>query len=155
MLLAQHSGGLGSIFGICLEGDCQIGESLIKEMQRTFQALGNQEGDIAFTIRQQLGTAITAVVADYQAIQGSFSRQLPFTTLCCRMAELGKKAQSLTLQMNKIAGTTASAPTSPDAADPFAGLITFAKVAAVVVLVAYTAPPILRALGDAVGSTRR
>lgn len=155
MLLATQTGGLGSIFGICLEGDCQLGEALIKEMQSTFQALGNQEGDIGFNIRQKLGVAITAVVQDYQNIAGSFSRQVPFTPVCCRMAELGKKAQALTQQMHSIAGTQAPVTTSPDSADPFAGLITFGKIAIAVVLAAYVVPPILRAAGDAVAANRR
>jgi hypothetical protein len=156
MLLAERTGSdLGSVFGLCLEGDCQLGEALIKEMQSTFQALGNQEGDIGFAIRQKLGVTITAIVQDYQVISSSFSRQVPFTPICCRMAELGKKAQAVTQQMHAIAGTQAPVTTSPDSADPFAGLITFAKIAAVVVLAAYVVPPILRAAGDAVAVNRR
>jgi hypothetical protein len=57
--------------------------------------------------------------------------------------------------MHAIAGTQAPVTTSPDSADPFAGLITFAKIAAVVVLAAYVVPPILRAAGDAVAVNRR
>jgi hypothetical protein len=155
MLLAEHRDGLGSVFGICLEGDCQLGEALIKEMQSTFQALGNQEGDIGFNIRQKLGVAITSVVSDYQTISSGWQRQVPFTPICCRMAELGKKAQALTQQMHQLAGTTAPTPTDTNSADPFAGLLTFAKIAAVVVLAAYVVPPILRAAGDAVAANRR
>lgn len=152
MLHVTHTQ-LGSILGVCLEGDCQVGEMLIRQMQSTFQAVANQEGDLAFNIRAQVSPAVTAVVEDYLRLKASWSRQLPFTPICCRMAELGKQAQALTQTMHRMAGTTAPPTTSTDS-DPFGGFMTFLKVAAAVTLVALVAPPVIRAAGEAISASR-
>jgi len=88
---------------LCLEGDCKVGEQLVREMQAVFRQLGGvgkdelDDSDVAFMRR--FGPAVTSIVEQFNGEQSKLSRQVPFSLVCCSVKDLGVKAQSLTTQM--------------------------------------------------------
>ena len=114
------SGAAGEQLGdvLCLEGDCKVGEQLVREMQFTFRQLGGvgkdelDDSDLAFMRR--FGPAVTSVVEQFNAEQSKLARQVPFSLVCCSVKDLGVKAQSLTAQMRTFRDVAQPATTPVD-----------------------------------------
>jgi hypothetical protein len=85
-------------------------------MQATFRRLGGvgqdelTDGDVAFMRR--FGPAVTFLVEEFQRLDGSFTRQLPFSTKCAAIKEVGRKAQAITQEMRQARGI-AQLPETP------------------------------------------
>lgn len=145
------SSGLSSLGDIvCLEGDCKVGELLVREMQQVFRQLSGagadelSDADVAFM--QRFGPTVTQTIEAFERENAKLARQVPFTIVCCNIKELGLKAQGLTRQMRAARGveqTDATPVKSPF--DPGAGAIgTAAKVLLAALAAAIVVPPLVR-----------
>lgn len=83
---------LGEAFGdiVCTEGDCVIGEALIKSLVKFFDSVHRP---------RQFEAAVEAVYAAWEAENAKFTRKIPFSSSCCAIKELGAKAQQLQAQI--------------------------------------------------------
>jgi len=89
-------------------------------MQATFRQLSGvgkdelDDSDVAFLRR--FGPAVTFIVEEFQRLEASFKRRLPFNPVCASIKELGVKAQALTREMRdarQVAQTQATPIDSP------------------------------------------
>lgn len=118
-------------------------------MQATFRRLGGvgadelTDDDVAFMRR--FGPTVTFLVEEFQRLDASFSRQLPFSTKCAAIKEVGRKAQAITQEMRQARGiaqlpeTPVSSPFTPgpaglgDALKPLVWLVGGAVAASIVI----------------------
>jgi hypothetical protein len=123
---AVAAGNLGDI--IAFEGDCHVGELLVREMQTTFRQLSGvgkdelDDADVAFMRR--FGPPVTSIVEEFNRQEARIARQIPFNLVCADIKELGVKAQALTREMRdarQVAQTKETPITSPFTPGP-AGL---------------------------------
>jgi hypothetical protein len=106
-------GKVGDIF--CTEGDCKIGEMAIGQMGTFYASLKVKN------VHQPYEVGVKAILEAYEKARSSWTRQIPFTTVCCQIKQLGVQAISMTQSMSKKTGDQA-----PLAFDPGQGSITAA-----------------------------
>lgn len=147
--------GLGDV--IALESDCTIGEQLVREMQTTFRQLSGvgqdelSDADIAFMRR--FGPPVTAIVEEFNKQEAKLSRQIPFSTVCAAVKELGRKAQLLTREMRtarsvgQTSATPIDSPFTPGPAGAANALASLVKVVGISIAVAVLVPAVLNAGG--------
>lgn len=98
---------------VCTEGHCKHGEILVKDMQAYWKRYGfdvEKGEEFGAKFRERFGAATSALVEQYNALQASISRKVPFSPVCCQILELGRKAEVITRAMAAMAGVDAPAP---------------------------------------------
>lgn len=87
-------------------------------MQTTFRQLSGagkdelDDSDLAFMRR--FGPTVTALVEEFQRLEASFSRKVPFSPVCASIKELGVKAQAVTQSMRATRGVEQTKETPID-----------------------------------------
>jgi len=83
---------LGDVLGdiICVEGDCKQGEAQIATMKAFFASLGQPA---------EFRSAVASLLSAYDSAEASWTRHIPFASVCCEIKGLGTQAESLTKRM--------------------------------------------------------
>lgn len=88
---------------ICTEGDCTIGEALVKQMYSFYLAsvASLQTDDLKLgSFVAKYGTTAKTIAESFDDANSRFSRKvLPFSTWCCTIKDVGGQAQALTKAM--------------------------------------------------------
>lgn len=120
---------------ICVEGDCAIGESAVRQMQTTFEQLGRPPAHAA---------TVAALVADFNAANSGWQRQIPFTTRCCVIKDIGRQAEQVTQAMLRGQGAAPPPPhgtSTPSPSDRFGGAAALLLAVVAAGAIAYAAAP--------------
>jgi hypothetical protein len=110
---------------VCIEGDCQIGRSLIREMGAVYTALVAQVGTQDFVNR--FGSTVQSIQATLSDMDSWAVHWVPFHPGCCTIKELGRRAQDITRQMREAAGVAQPPDTDTDSGDPLGTLLQLVK----------------------------
>lgn len=109
----QLSGGAQLGDWVCVEGECTMGKALIREMGVTYTSLVAQVPDNAAFV-SRFSEPVRTIQATLESVDTWATRWVPFHTGCCTILELGRRAQTLTTEMRKWAGTADPDPTNVD-----------------------------------------
>lgn len=138
---------------LCLEGDCKIGETLVRQMQAMFRKVVFEPGledPQARAINERWGILASNITEEFNTLERQIGRKFPFAIACCQIKELGRQAEKVTQGMAEMADIAAPAPSGIKA--PFAsggglgGIGDLLKWGAIVAGVVILGPPIVRAL---------
>lgn len=99
--------------GICVEGDADYGRTAVSQMMNTYTGIAK-----GLTTRAAFAAFYDKFDQPVQSIKKSLDEleakwKLPFSTIKCSMADLGKKAEELTKAMLQSQGSYAPKPTEP------------------------------------------
>jgi hypothetical protein len=141
-----------SLFGIaCVEGDCNEGATAVDQLRSFYEETGRPA---------DFQSAFNTIVQRFDEVNGSFTRQIPFSPACCDIKEIGRQAADLMAQIARARsqqGVPTAAPplnqglTDDKFKEPGADLEKTMKtlliVAAVIVGLVLLAPELRKAIG--------
>ena len=80
---------------ICIEGQCTKGGTAVAALASFYNSAGQP---------QEFSSAVSAIQSRYDALNSSWSRQLPFASACCEIEQIGNEADTLRAQIASAYG---------------------------------------------------
>jgi len=118
--LPPFGDGLGAT--VCIEGDCNAGEARVAQLVAFFDSAGRPK---------PFEAAVAGVVGAYKDAESRWSRQLPYSPVCCEISVIGLQAEKLRMDIARALGVEAG----PAFEDPGSFLSSALKTAIVLAII--------------------